>query len=179
MELGQYVVDGLTHRPVQAQLAWTAKLRATRPPDYLPATEYKLNGVFTAGAPFLPVWLVSSPADERREPGLEYARTWRRDAASAMGVMLLYLGDWSQADGLTLGLGAVGGGLESPATLLTGVVYDWALEPGGPYPLRKLLLAALEDTQNVRGRWRIRPERQAGLPAWLSFLRQGRCAGRV
>lgn len=164
---------------MKAQLAWTAKLRATRPPDYLPATEYKLNGVFTADAPFLPVWLVSSRADGSGWPNLEYARTWRRAAACGIEALLLHLSDWSQSAGLTLGLGAVGVGLETPATLLTGVVYDWALEPDGPYPLRKLLLVAWEDTQNVRGRWRIRPERQAGLPAWLAFLRHGRCAGRV
>jgi hypothetical protein len=173
MAFNSYSIEGLTHLPVQAQLEWVAKLQATRPPEYLPHTSYELKGTFMAGEPFLLVWIVANQQE------LAYSRDWRKKAASGIEARLLYVYDWNQIDAWTIGLGAAGAGLLTPAILSTGVVYDWAVEPAGYYPIHKMLLVARRDTENVRGRWRIRRPLQDALPATLAFLKQGRCSGRA
>jgi hypothetical protein len=165
------VLPELRHIPVNSAARWEARLKATRAPHYIPVTTYTLKLTLNAEQPFLLVWI------NRSRRRIEYAKTWRHDAAVELEIELLYFEDWELAQQVTVGLGQVGAGLDGPVSLQTGVLYDWAIDPVFHYDRKQMLLIALSDTENIRGRWRLKPAFRETLPAWLGFLSTGRCSG--
>jgi len=173
LRLQQDPINGLARFPVQIRSEWVSKLSATRPPDYLPRVEYTLHCHLSAEAPFLLVWLVS---ETRR---LDHLRDLLEGAGTGFDVALLHLDDWERDQPVALGFGGELVGIDNPAELQTGTVYDWAIDPPPLNTVHKALLVARSDVENVRGRWRLKPALWPALPPYLAFLQHGRRTGTV
>ncbi len=162
---------GLQRGALQAEAHWAAKLKAGIPPVMTPVASYTLKLNLKGESPFLVAWI------NRRRGRLTFAKTWRSDAAVELDIALLNLDDWEAAQQTVVGLGEADAGLAGPVQLHTGEVYTWAIDRNAAGYRRQMLCVALEDTEDVRGRWRLKPALWMALPPALAFLKTGRCQG--
>lgn len=192
-------LNGLTVLPVQAKCQWVSKTVATNPPQYIPHTEYAFYCELTAAVPVLATLILS---DGR---ALIYQKFWRSAAYPQLALNLSFFPyDWHYSDEVQISLyqkvPSQGGGiwlsvcseslkrdprqavvahLAEAASIYTGTVIDLAGMNLSPPVQAQVIVLVKDDTESSHGRWRLRSSLSIDLPPYLSFLRQGRCSGRV